>query len=82
MSGNLTDRPFLLLIMRVLRVMLWFCIASLVLVSGAIWYSVSQGFSEMENQPLPFIALLIVVAAIILFGVSRMLKQAKLAEHP
>jgi hypothetical protein len=42
MSGNLKDRPFLLLMLRVMRVMLGICAATLVVVGGAIFYSVTK----------------------------------------
>jgi MFS family permease len=50
MSGNLKDRPFLLLMLRVMRVMLGICAATLVVVGGAIFYSVTkvQGRSVSE----------------------------------
>ncbi|MEO1161741.1 MAG: hypothetical protein AAFW74_15040, partial [Pseudomonadota bacterium] len=47
MSGDLSQRPFLLLILKVMRAMLWFCIAGLLLVGGGIWYSVTT----IENRP-------------------------------
>ncbi|MGB7204972.1 MAG: hypothetical protein WBD37_05835 [Anderseniella sp.] len=80
MSGNLNDRPFLLLFMRILRIMLWCCIGSLLLVGGAIWFSISKGFTDASQQPLTFIAILIALSLAILFAVSRMLKQAEVAE--
>lgn len=80
MSGNLNDRPFLLLFMKVLRIMLWCCIGSLALVGGAIWYSISKGFTDASQQPLAFIAILIALSVAILVAVSRMLKQAERAQ--
>jgi uncharacterized membrane protein len=83
MSGNLNDRPFLLLMLKVMRMMLWCCIASLALVGGAIWYSVTkiqgrayEAFTSSDMLLFWVIGILILISAAILFGVSRTLGQA------
>ncbi len=83
MTGNLSDRPFLHLLMKIMRIMLWGCIVSLFVVGGAIWYSVTsvQGrayeqFTSGDTMLFSFIAGLIVLSALLLFGVSRMLSNA------
>lgn len=82
MSGDLNKQPFLLLILKVMRVMLWICIAGLVLVGGAIWYSVtevqSRAYDHFTNSDIwlfSFIAGLVVIAGLLLIGVHRMLRQ-------
>lgn len=82
MSGDLNQRPFLMLILKVMRVMLWICIAGLLLVGGAIWYSVTtvQGrgyaqFTSTDSALFAFIAGLAVFAGLLVIGVHRMLKE-------
>ena len=82
MSGDLNKQPFLLLILKVMRVMLWICIAGLVLVGGAIWYSVTEiqprtndQFTSADIWLFSFIAGLVVISGLLLIGVHRMLRQ-------
>ena len=82
MSGDLNQRPFLMLILKVMRVMLWICIAGLLLVGGAIWYSVTtvQGrdyaqFTNADSALFAFIAGLAVFAGLLVIGVHRMLRK-------
>jgi DMSO/TMAO reductase YedYZ heme-binding membrane subunit len=82
MSGNLKDRPFLLLMLRVMRVMLGICAATLVVVGGAIFYSVTkvQGrdVSELtgaETTGLGIIAFLLLVSLVMTVLATRILRQ-------
>lgn len=82
MTGDLHQRPFLLLIMKVMRVMLWCCIAALLLVGGGIWYSITKVQTRVDDQftsadiwLFSFIAGLVVIAVLLLVGVHRMLRQ-------
>jgi hypothetical protein len=82
MSGNMNQRPFLLLIMKIMRVMLWCCIASLLLVGGGIWYSVTKvqarAYEQFTNADIglfSFIAGLIVISGLLLVGVHRMIRR-------
>jgi hypothetical protein len=81
MPDDLNMRPMLLLILKIMRAMLWFCIAGLVLVGGGIWYSVTkvQGrayehFTNADTVLFSFIAGLTIIAALLLIGVHRMLR--------
>ncbi|WP_108882613.1 hypothetical protein [Anderseniella sp. Alg231-50] len=82
MSGDLNQRPFLLLILKVMRAMLWFCIAGLVLVGGGIWYSVTkvqartyEHFTSADIWLFSFIAGLVLIAVLLLVGIHRMLRK-------
>lgn len=82
MVDELNQRPFLLLILKVMRAMLWFCIAGLLLVGGAIWYSVTEiqprandQFTSADIGLFSFIAGLVAIAGLLLIGVHRMLRQ-------
>ncbi len=82
MPGDLSQQPFLLLILKVMRVMLWFCIAALLLVGGGIWYSITRFQDRADGQLtsadiwlFSFIAGLIVISGALLIGVHRMLRQ-------
>ncbi len=82
MPGDLSQQPFLLLILKVMRVMLWFCIAALLLISGGIWYSITRFQVRADGQLtsadiwlFSFIAGLIVIAGALLIGVHRLLRQ-------
>jgi len=82
MQGNLKDRPLLLLVLMVMRAMLWFCIAGLVLVGGGIWFSITtvegrtyENFTNGDTLLLSFIAALTSAAGLLLLGVHRLLKQ-------
>ncbi len=82
MSGDLNQRPFLLLILKVMRAMLWFCIAGLALVGGGIWYSVTtiqkrpyEQFTSSDVWLFSFIAGLALVACLLLIGIHRMLRR-------
>ncbi len=82
MQGNLKDRPLLLLVLMVMRAMLCFCIAGLLLVGGAIWYSITtvegrtyEHFTNGDTMLLSFISALTAAAGLLLFGVHRLLKQ-------
>jgi DMSO/TMAO reductase YedYZ heme-binding membrane subunit len=82
MSGNLKDRPFLLLMLRVMRVMLGICAATLVVVGGAIFYSVTKvqgrGVSELtstETIGLGIIAFLLLVSLVMTVLATRILRQ-------
>jgi len=81
MPDDLNMRPMLLLILKVMRPMLWFCIVGLVLVGGGIWYSVTkvQGrayeqFTNADTVLFSFIGGLTLVAGLLLIGVHRMLR--------
>lgn len=72
----------LLLVLKVMRAMLWFCIAGLLLVGGGIWYSITmvQGrayehFTNADTLLLSFVGGLTMVSGLLLLGVHRMLKQ-------
>lgn len=82
MSGNLKDRPFLLLMLRVMRVMLGICAATLVVVGGAIFYSVTkvQGrdvsqLTSAETTGLGIIAFLLLVSLVMTVLATRILRQ-------
>jgi len=82
MQGNLKDRPLLLLVLMVMRAMLWFCIAGLVLVGGGIWYSITtvegrtyEHFTNGDAMLLSLIAALTTAAGLLLLSVHRLLKQ-------
>lgn len=82
MSGNLKDRPFLLLMLRVMRVMLGICAATLVVVGGAIFYSVTKvqgrSASELTNAEttgLGIIAFLLLVSLVMTVLATRILRQ-------
>ena len=82
MAGNLQDRPFLLLLLRVMRTMLALCGAALVIVAGAMWYSITavQGrgigsLSGSETVGLGLIALLLVACAVLFAAAGRTLRQ-------
>jgi len=82
MSGDFNQRPFLLLIMKVMRVMLWCCIASLLLVGGGIWYSVTivqarpyEQFTNTDMGLFSFIAGLVLISCLLLVGVHRMIRR-------
>ena len=82
MPGGLSQQPFLLLILKVLRVMLWFCIAVLLLVAGGIWYSITKvqprtadGLTSQDIWVFSFIAGLVVITGLLLVGVHRLLRQ-------
>ena len=82
MSDDFNRRPFLLLIMKVMRVMLWCCIASLLVVGGGIWYSVTkvqarpyEQFTNADIGLFSFIAGLIVISGLLLVGVHRMIRR-------
>ena len=85
MTGNLQDRPFLLLILRVMRPMLAMCAAAMLLVIGAIWYGVSevQGrglvtLTGLETVGLSILAALLVVSLLLFAGAGRILRQNRL----
>ncbi|NNJ73875.1 MAG: hypothetical protein HKP56_01815 [Anderseniella sp.] len=78
----MNQRPFLLLIMKIMRVMLWCCIASLLLVGGGIWYSVTKvqarSYEQFTNADIglfSFIAGLIVISGLLLVGVHGMIRR-------
>jgi hypothetical protein len=82
MSGDLNQWPFLLLILKVMRAMLWFCIAGLLLVGGGIWYSITkiqpradEHFTSADIWLFSFIAGLVVITGLLLTGVHRMLRE-------
>jgi DMSO/TMAO reductase YedYZ heme-binding membrane subunit len=82
MSSNLKDRPFLLLVLRVMRVMLGICAATLVVVGGAIFYSVTKvqgrSVSELTGSEaigLGFIAFLLLVSVVMAIMATRILRQ-------
>ncbi|MEM9471617.1 MAG: hypothetical protein AAGA00_06650 [Pseudomonadota bacterium] len=82
MPGDLSQQPFLLLILKVMRVMLWFCIAALLLVGGGIWYSITtiqvRTDGQLTNADIwlfSFIAGLVVITGLLLIGVHRLLRQ-------
>ncbi|MGI9511591.1 MAG: hypothetical protein ACR2OL_01700 [Anderseniella sp.] len=82
MPGDLKQQPFLLLVLKVMRVMLWSCIAALLLVGGGIWYSITkvqtravEDFTGADVWLFAFIAGLVVISGLLLIGVHRMLRQ-------
>ena len=82
MAGDLNQQPFLLLILKVMRAMLWFCIAGLLLVGGGIWYSITQvqqgtdnGLASTDIWLFSFIAALVAISGLLLLGVHRMLTR-------
>lgn len=82
MSGNLKDRPFLLLMLRVMRAMLGICAATLVVVGGAIFYSVTKvqgrGVNQLtgaETTGLGIITFLLLVSLVMTVLATRILRQ-------
>lgn len=82
MAGNLQDRPFLLLILRVMRPMLALCAAACALVGGALWYSITslQGrdletLTSAEMVGLGFLAAIVVICATLFVAAGRILRQ-------
>jgi hypothetical protein len=82
MAGNLQDRPFLLLLLRVTRTMLALCAAALIIVAGALWYSITavQGrdlssLSGGETVGLGLIGVLLVACAVLFAAAGRILRQ-------
>jgi len=82
MSSNLKDRPFLLLVLRVMRAMLSICAVTLAVVGGAIFYSVTkvQGRSASEltgseTIGLGIIAFLLLVSVVMAVMATRILRQ-------
>lgn len=82
MTGNLQDRPFLLLILRVMRPMLALCAAACALVGGALWYSITsvQGrgagtLTSGETVGLGLLAAIVVICAVLFIAAGRILRQ-------
>jgi hypothetical protein len=82
MAGNLQDRPFLLLILRVMRPMLALCAAACALVGGALWYSITtvQGrgmdtLTAAETVGLGLLIIVVVVCAALYIAAGRMVRQ-------
>jgi hypothetical protein len=82
MSGDLKQQPFLLLILKVMRAMLWCCIAGLLVVGGGIWYSITKvqprvdgHFTTADIWLFSFIAGLVIITGLLLIGVHRTLRQ-------
>ncbi len=82
MPVGLNQRPLLVLILKVMRAMLWFCIAGLVLVGSGIWYSVTevQGrayhqFTSADIFVFSFVAGLTLIAGLLLIGIHGLLRQ-------
>ncbi len=82
MAGNLQDRPFLLLILRVMRPMLALCAAACALVGGALWYSITsvQGrgletLTSAEMVGLGFLSAIVVICAALFVAAGRILRQ-------
>lgn len=82
MAGNLQNRPFLLLILRVMRPMLALCAAACALVGGALWYSITsvQGrgidsLTSAETVGLGLLAAIVVVCAVLFIAAGRILRQ-------
>ena len=82
MPSDLKQQPFLLLVLKVMRVMLWTCIAALVLVGGGIWYSITKvqsraddTFTSEDIWLFSFIAGLVVITVLLLIGVHRLIRQ-------
>jgi hypothetical protein len=82
MAGNLQDRPFLLLILRVMRPMLALCASSCALVGGALWYSISKvqgrgaaSLTSGETVGLGLLAAVVVVCAVLFIAAGRILRQ-------
>lgn len=68
--------------MKVMRAMLWCCIAGLMLVGGGIWYSITkvqirpdEHFTNADIGLFSFIAGLVVISGLLLMGVHRMIRQ-------
>lgn len=82
MSGNLRDRPFLLLLMRVLRVMLLISTAAIIVVGGAIIYSITSvqkrsldTLSAAETTAFILLGVFALVSVVMVFATSRILRQ-------
>lgn len=82
MTGNLRDRPFLLLMMRVLRVMLAVCAVTMIVVGGAIYYSVTKvqgrgldNLTPAETTGLSLLAVLLLVSVVMSVVATRILRQ-------
>ncbi len=86
MAGNLHDRPFLLLILRVMRPMLALCAAACALVGGALWYSITavQGrgtntLTAAETVGLGMLVGIVLVCAVLFMAAGRILRQNQAA---
>ncbi len=82
MAGNLQDRPFLLLLLRVTRTLVALCAAALITVTGALWYSITavqgRGLSSLsggETVGLGVIGVLLVTCAMLFAAAGRILRQ-------
>ena len=82
MPGHLKDRPLLLLLLRVMRVMLGLCAATLLIVGGAIYYSITsvqgRGLAELttsETAGLGIICGLLIISLVMMIAASRILRQ-------
>ena len=82
MSGNLQDRPFLLLLLRVMRTMLLLCAGTVVLVGGVLLYSITsvqgRGLDSLtsgETVGLSLILAMVIVCLVLFLAAGRILRQ-------
>ena len=82
MNGNLRDRPFLLLLMRVLRVMLAISTVAMIVVGGAIVYSIASvqkrsldSLTSAEMTAFILLGIFALVSVIMVIATNRILRQ-------
>ncbi len=82
MSGNLQDRPLLLLLMRVLRIMLAVATAAITVVGGAIIYSITSvqnrsldDLTAAETTAFVMLAGFVVISVALIIATTRILRQ-------
>ena len=82
MSGNLQDRPFLLLLMRILRIMLGVSTIAMIVVGGAIVYSIIivqkrplDSLSAVESTAFVLLGMFALLSLAMVFAATRILRQ-------
>jgi hypothetical protein len=82
MSGNLRDRPFLLLLMRVLRIMLAVSAVAMIVVGGAIIYSITSvqkrsldSLTAAETTAFILLGIFALVSVMMIAATTRILHQ-------
>jgi hypothetical protein len=82
MSGNLRDRPFLLLLMRVLRIMLAVSAVAMIVVGGAIIYSITSvqersldSLTAAETTAFILLGIFALVSVLMIAATTRILHQ-------
>lgn len=82
MSGNLRDQPFLLLLMRVLRIMLAVSAVAMIVVGGAIIYSITSvqkrsldSLTAAETTAFILLGIFALVSVMMIAATTRILHQ-------